>query len=823
MRTLADLRYAFRTLAKSPGFTLIAILSLALGIGANTATFSFVDAILLRPLPVPDSSRVLEVDSTAPGTRLGSMSYPDYADLRDQTRTLSSLVCYSLVPMGVSVNRDQVPQFNLGVMASGNFFSGLGIQMTIGRGFRPEEDSVPGRDLVAVISYAMWQREFASDRGAIGRKIRINGGDFTVVGVAPEGFTGPVAFVMPEVYVPMNSFPQILPNSKGDFLTARDNRGLTLLGSLNPGVSAAQAQAELSTIARRLAAQYPATNRDRSVTALGYLRARFENDGVNATLAVMLLAITSLVLLIACANVANLMLARGTARVKEIAIRMAIGASRGRLVRQLLTESLLLAILGGVAGLGVGYAGIHFLASTPLPSDFPISFGLRMDARLLVFSLCASLATAIVFGLVPALRSTRADLASTIKSSDSGPAKVSFLRGRLAGRNLLVTAQLTLSVVLLMISALFVRGFQLPSAVNPGFRLDHTLFFSLDPNLGRYDELKTRQFYRQLVDRLRDLSGVQSVSLASTIPFNNNQNWRPVIVDGYQPRPGVADPLAYSTSVDENYFPLMETSVVRGRVFNAQDAAGSPRVVVINETLAQRLFPNRDAVGQRMRLDSKDGPEAQVIGIAKNAKYAYWAEPPQLALWTPFAQDYSSRMFVEVRTKGDPAAITASVRDQVRQLDPDMPIFRISTMDAFYRDRAMLGPRVIAQVVSATGLMGLVLAVIGLYGVVAYAVSRRTREIGIRMAIGAQPADVLRMVLGQGAAFTAAGLAIGLAIAIPLLAAGVFQTFVIGVSPFDPSIVIGIPAILAVVMIAACWIPARRAARVDPITALRQE
>ncbi len=823
MRTLADLRYAFRTLAKSPGFTLIAILSLALGIGANTAMFSFVDAVLLRPLPVPASTRIVEIDSTAPGTRLGSMSYPDYTDLRDQTRTLEALVCYSLLPIGVKSNADQVPQLTLGVMASGNFFSGLGIQMPIGRGFRPEEDTVPGRDLVAVISYELWQREFASEHSAIGRKIRLNGADFTVVGVAPEGFTGPQAFVLTDVYVPMNSFPQIIPNLKSDYLSSRGNRSLTLLGRLKPDVSAAQAQAELSTISRRLAAQYPATNRDRSVTALGYIRARFENDTIDGTLALMLLAITSLVLMIACANVANLVLARGTARVKEIAIRMAIGASRARLVRQLLTESVLLAILGGVAGLGVGYAGVRFLASIQLPSDFPISLGVRMDARLLVFSLCASIATAILFGLVPALRSTRADLASTIKSSDSGPAKVSFLRGRLAGRNLLVTAQLTLSVVLLMISALFVRGFQSVSGVDPGFRLDHTLFFSLDPNLQRYDEPKTRQFYRQLVDRLRDASGVQKVSLASTIPFNNNQFFRSVIVDGYQPRPGEASPQAYSTSVDENYFSLMETPLVRGRGFDAHDTAGSPRVVVINELLAQRLFPNRDALGQRMRLDKQDGPEVQVIGVAKNAKYLYWAEPPQLALWTAFAQDYSSKMFVELRTKGDPAAITALVSAQVHALDADMPIFRISTMDAYYRDRAMLGPRVIAQVVTATGLMGLVLAVIGLYGVVAYAVSRRVREIGIRMAIGARPADVLRMVLGQGATFTVAGLAIGLAIAIPVLAGGIFQGFVVGTSPYDPSILIGIPAILAAVMIAACWIPARRAARIDPITALRQE
>jgi macrolide transport system ATP-binding/permease protein len=823
MRLIADLRYAFRTLAKSPGFTLIAILSLALGIGANTAMFSFVDAILLRPLPVPDSTRIIEVDSTAPGTRLGSMSYPDYADLRDQTRTVASLVCYDLVPMGVKVSADQVPRLQLGVIASGNFFSGLGVEMPIGRAFRPDEDRVPGRDLVTVISYDLWQREYSSDRSVIGRKIRINGTDFTIVGVAPDGFSGPQAFVVTDVYVPMNAFPQAIPSSHGDYLTSRGGRSLTLLGSLNPGVSAAQAQAELSTISRRLAAQYPSTNRDRSVTALNYLRARFENDTVDATLALMLLAITGLVLLIACANVANLMLARGTARVKEIAIRMAIGAGRTRLVRQLLTESVLLAFLGGAAGLAVGYAGVRFLASIPLPSDFPISLGVRMDMRLLAFSLCTSVATAILFGLVPALRSTRSDLASVIKSSDSGPSKVAFLRGRFTGRNLLITAQLTLSVVLLMLSAFFVRGFQSASGRNPGFRLDHTLFFSLNPNLQRYEEQKSRQFYRQLTDRLRESSGVQSVALSSTIPFNNNQRFRHVIVDGYQPRPGEENPQAFATSVDENYFPLMETPILRGRSFDSHDTATSPRVAIINETLAQRLFPNGDAVGRRMRLDRQDGPEVQVIGVARDGKYLYWAEPPQAGLWTAFAQDFDANMFVEIRTSGDPAAMAAAVRAQVRAMDADMPVFRISTMDAYYRDRAMLGPRVIAQIVSATGVMGLVLAVIGLYGVVAYAVSRRTREIGIRMAIGARPLDVLRMVLGQGVTFTTVGLAIGLAIAIPVLSGGFLKTFVIGVSPYDPSILVGIPAILAAVMIAACWIPARRAARVDPTKALRAE
>ncbi len=822
MRFPANLRFAVRTLAKSPSFALIAIASLALGIGANTAMFSYVDAVLLRPLPVPESGRIVEVDSTTPDTRLGRMSYADYVDLRDRTKTLQALACYDFFFAGIAAQVNQVPKYSLNAGVSGNFFSGLRIQPALGRGFRPDEDAVTGRDPVVVISYHVWDREFARDRSVLGRKIRVNGSYFTIIGVAPENFTGPQAFVNPDIYIPMHAYQLAVPGASADYLTSRKNRSAVLLGRLKPGVSVAEAQAELRTIGRSLAAQYPETNRDRTVTVLDYVHARFENDPIDAALALTLLGITGLVLLIACANVANLLLGRGTARAKEIAIRMAIGASRAALVRQLLTESLLLAAVGGLAGIGLGYLGVRFLGSIPIPSDFPISLGTEMDMRLLVFSLVVSLATGVAFGLVPALRATRGDLASSIKAGDSGPSRISILRGLVSGRNVLVTAQLALSVILLVISADCIRGFQAAWRIDPGFRVDHTLFFSLDTKIERYDEAKTRDFYKELTDRLRESGGVRAVSISSSIPFSTGQATRRYLAEGAQPRKSGDAPGAFSYKVDDHFFPLMETKIVRGRGFDSRDTAKSPRVAVINELLAHKLFGKNDPVGRRFRLDSADGPEVQVIGVARQGIYTYWAEPAQEAVWTPFSQDYSSQMYVEMRTAADPGAFAALVREQVRALDPDMPIFRISTMAAFFHDRAMLGPRLIAQIVTATGLMGLLMAVIGLYGVVAYAVSRRTREIGIRVAIGATPASIVRMVLNQGGVFTAVGLAIGLALVIPI-ARNAVPNFVVGTNPLSAAVLLGVPALLAAATMGACWIPARRAAKVDPTRALRQE
>ena len=822
MRIVADLRFALRTLAKSPNFALISILSLALGIGANTAIFSYVDAVLLRPLPVPESGRIVEVDSTTPDTRLGRMSYADYVDFRDRTKTLESLASYDFFFAGIATQVNQTPKYSIDAGVSGNFFSALRIQPVLGRAFRPDEDAVAGRDLVAVISDRLWDREFARDRSVLGRKIRVNGSDFTVIGVAPENFTGPQAFVNPDIYIPMHAYQQAVPDAKADYLTSRQVRSSTLLGRLKPGVSVTEAESELRIIARGLAAQYPETNRDRTVTALEYVRARFQNNPTDASLSLTLLGITGLVLLIACANVANLSLGRGTARAREIAIRMAIGASRAALVRQLLTESLLLALAGGLAGIGFGYLGVSFLRAIPIPSDFPISLGIQMDARLLVFSLLLSLATGIAFGVFPALRATRGDLAKTIKAGDSGPARISILRGLVSGRNVLVTAQLALSVVLLVIAADCVRGFQAAWRIDPGFRVDRTLFFSLDPNIQRYDEAKTRDFYKKLTDRLRDSAGITAVSMSSSIPFSTGQSTRRYFAESAQPRPSGDAPGAFAYRVDDRFFPLMEMKILRGRGFDSRDTAQSPRVAVINELLARKLFGKADPIGRRFRLDAANAPELEVIAVAKQGIYSYWAEPAQEAVWTPFSQDYSSQMYIELRTAADPAPFASLVREQVRALDPDMPIFRISTMSSFFHDRAMLGPRLIAQIVTVTGVMGLFMAVIGLYGVVAYAVSRRTREMGIRIAIGATPASVARMVLHQGAVFTAVGLAIGLALVIPI-ARSIVPTFVVGADPLGAVVLLGVPALLAAGTMAACWAPARRAARVDPMRTLRQD
>jgi len=822
MRFPANFRFAVRSLAKSPSFALIAIVSLALGIGANTAMFSYVDAVLLRPLPVPDTASIVEVDSTSPDTRLGRLSYPDYVDLRDHTKTLQALACYDFFLAGIGTQANEVPKYSLNASVSGNFFNGLRIQPALGRGFRADEDTVAGRDLVAVISYHMWDRDFARDRSVLGRRIRVNGTGFTIVGVAPENFTGPQAFVNPDIYIPMHAYQQAVPGASADYLTSRKNRSAVLLGRLAPRASVSEAQSELRTIARGLAAQYPETNRDRTVTVLDYVRARFENSPTDAALALTLLGITGLVLLIACANVANLLLGRGTARAKEIAIRMAIGASRAALVRQLLAESLLLAVAGGLAGIGVGDLGVTFLQAIPIPSDFPLSLGIQMDMRLLVFSLVVSLATGVAFGLVPALRATRGDLASSIKAGDTGPARISILRGLVSGRNVLVTAQLALSVILLVISADCIRGFQAAWRIDPGFRVDHTLFFSLDTNIQRYDEAKTRDFYRKLTDRLRESGGVNAVSMSSSIPFSTGQATRKYFAEGAQPRTSGDAPSAFSYKVDDHFFALMETKVVRGRAFDSRDTAKSPRVAVINELLAHKLFGKNDPIGRRFRLDSADGTQLQIVGVAKQGIYTYWAEPAQEAVWTPFSQDYGSQMYVEMRTAADPAAFATVVREQVHALDPGMPIFRISTMATFFHDRAMLGPRLIAQIVTATGVMGLFMAVIGLYGVVAYAVSRRTREIGIRLAVGATPASVVRLVLNQGAVFTAVGLAIGLALVIPIARKAV-PNFVVGTNPLGAIVLLGVPALLAAATMAACWIPAQRAAKVDPTLTLRQE
>jgi predicted permease len=668
----------------------------------------------------------------------------------------------------------------------------------------------------------MWDREFARDPSAVGHLLRLNGADFTIVGVTAEGFTGPQAFVTPDIYVPMHSFSQAMPGSQSDFLTSRTSRGVTLLGKLKRGIRTREAQAELATVAAQIAVAYPESNRDRTVSVLGYVRARFENDPLDASLALTLLAITGLVLMIACANVANLLLARGTARAKEIAIRMAVGAGRAKLVRQLLTESLLLALLGGVAGLAIGYGGIRYLASIPLPSDFPISLGVQLDGRLLLFSLVISVLTGIIFGVVPALRATHADLGSTIKAGDAGPARVLLMRGIFSGRNVLVIAQLALSVVLMIISGACIHGFEAARRIDPGFRIDHTLFFSLNPNIQRYDEGRTRDFFKKLTDVLRNTSGIRDVSMSSTISFTTSQQARRFMLAGDRPRNGEDAPTAWSYKIDEHYFPLMQINVVRGRAFSEHDSTNSPAVVIINETLAKKLFPDSDPIGQRIRLDRPDGPEKQVVGVAQNARYSYWAEPPQFALWTPFSQDFNSTMYIELRTAGDPASFASTVRDQVRALDPDMPVLRISTMQSFFDDRVMLGPRLIAQIVSTTGMMGLAMAVIGLYGVVAYAVSRRRREIGIRMAIGATPRGILGMVLRQGVVFTTIGLAIGLLIVIPL-GRYALPGIVGSTSALTADVLLAVPAILATTMLSACWIPARRAARVDPTQALRQE
>ena len=821
---LHDLRYALRTLRQNPGFALVAIVSLALGIGANAAMFSFADALVLRPVSVPDPSGIVVAQSQLRGEGIGAfalyfpVSYPDYIDLRDKSKSFAGLTAARFGQFGFTARKGALPQMEFGELVSGNFFPVLGVQPVLGRAFRPDEDQVRGRDAVVIVGHDLWKNELASDRDVIGKAIFLNGISFTVVGVAPESFLGSNELIRSALFVPLAMEPALLGEGQKPTLDLREARAFTVRGRLKPGVSVAQAAAEGKVIGQQLAQAYPATNRTVSLELASDRSARLRRTPYNTLLVAFLMALAGMVLLIACANVMNLMLSRARARSREMAVRLAIGAGRGRLVRQLLTESLVVGLLGGALGLLVAQAGMDLFSQIRVPGAVPILLEFKLDSRLLLFSLFAAVASVILFGLAPALRATSPELVTALKSEKADGGK----RRRLLGRNALVVAQVAISLVLLVFATQAYRGAGILLSAPAGFRTDHLLIANFDPSLARYTPAQADDFYKRLLEKARNLAGVKAAALTQDVPMGQNAGGSRIVPEGVPLPPGTEAILLQSNVVSEGYFETMGVPIVEGRGFQATDRADSPLVAVVNELFAKKYYPRQSAIGNRFRLYGPEGPWAQIVGVAKQSKYSFIVEPPADFLYLPRTQSLlpGGAMTLLLQTAGPPSSMAGPLRDIVRSLDAGQPVFGIRTMEDFFDVRAKKSVDVLIEVMAGMGVLGLAIALMGLYGLMTYAVGLRQREIGIRMAIGADPRGVLNMVLKQGVILAASGVIIGLLLS---LLAGKPTTAIIGSSGFNVPLL----ALVSIGLLAAAgfgaYIPARRASLLDPNVVLRQE
>jgi predicted permease len=810
-----DARYAWRNLRRSPGFTLAAVFSLALGIGANSAIFSFLDAVLLRPLDVPRAGELVKIRTSTPQSPFGGMMYREYIAYRDGNHTLTGLAAQARTWLAVKAPGEDLGRLTFGLMVDGAFFRTLEISTSLGRPLSAADD-LPGTAIVAVLSHAAWSKRFSADTAVVGSAITLNGQPATIVGVLPQEFLGTDVNERPEIYVSLAAADRLFPLDP-PLNDPAHRPDLVLLGRLRPGLSVEAAQKDFAAIAAALAADYPETNRERTAAVLGEIAARFALSPAYTALVVLLGSLVATVLLIACTNVVNLLLGRASARSRELAIRAALGAGRKRLIAQLLTESALLSGLGGGAGLILATWVIRFFASIEIPADTPMQVTTRLDDRVLLYTLGVMVAATFVFGLWPAVQATRADLTQPVKGAT--PQRVRYW-----GRHMLVGAQTTLAAVLLVVAGLYLQSFAFISGASPGFRVENVMLAAFDPVSVAYPPAQTRQFYREIQNRARSLPGVRSAALANFVPLD--------VTEGYALAARAEDDANDSHSytnilfniVTPEFFDTLDMPVLRGRSFDGRDTEGSPPVAVINEAMARFYWPDNDAIGRRFRIGGSAGNSAgnvvEVVGVARDANYEQLQEAPRPYYFLPFAQRFASRMTLMLETAGDPAAIAPLLRAEVRALDNDLTL-EVRTMRDLVEGYAMLSQRMITQLVGAMAVTGLSLGVLGLYAVIAFLVSRRSREIGIRMALGASRQSVLRGVLLTGLKVTATGMGVGLALAW-LITPG-FGSNLPGVSHHDPATFIGVAALIAFVAVAACWIPARRAASVDPAITLREQ
>jgi predicted permease len=819
-----DLRFGARMLRKQPGFTLIAVLTLALGIGANTAIFSLANALLLRSLPVPQPEQLVTIGR---GEGLGEpLSYPDFAALRERNEVLSGLAASHFA--GVSFGNGSRSEMLRGELVSSDYFDVLGVRPLLGRGFAPEEERSP--QTVVILSHALWQSRFSSDTSIVGKTITLHRQAYMVIGVAPAGFNGMTEMFRTDLWLPLRMLPQAHPMFR-DSLANRHDQIFAAIGRLKSEVSLTQAQTALEAINRQLelaepppAARQRDPNEDRSLKLdhpqgvnLPHFRRRIQMATA------LLFVVVGIVLLIACANVANLLLARSTVRRKEIAVRLALGASRWRLLRQLLTESALLGLLGAGAGLllALWLNRVLMMLKPPLPESWGLRLDLQLDANVLGFTLLLALAVSLLFGLLPALAASKPDVVQALKDETGVQGRRGFFR-RFHLRNVLVVGQLAVSLVLLITAGLFIRSLQQMQRVDPGFQTENRLALSFNLEQEGYDESRGREFSRQLLERARALPGVQAAELTNFLPLGFMALAEPITFEG-RPTPPASE-LTYAASqiVGAEYFRTLGTPLVRGRAFTPQDTANAPAVAIINETLARRFYPNVDPLGQRVRIGNpaSNPPPREIIGIVKDTAIRSIGEEPALVTYRPLAQQPSSFQTLVVHAAGNPKALLPALRREVQMLDENLPVQEIKTVEEIVAF-SFWPMRMGAGLVGAFGLLGLLLASVGLYGVMSYAVAARTREIGVRMALGADAKDVLALIVKHGLTLSLLGVSLGVLLA--LAATRLLQRLLFGIVASDPVTFISVALLLTIIALVACWIPARRATKVDPMIALRHD
>ena len=818
-----DIRYALRGLRKSPGFAIIAILTLALGIGANTAIFTVVNAVFFHSIPVQDPKNVVQIFTVDQRKILGLTSnnnfpdsYPNAVDIQSRSRAFSGVAISTFAPVSMTIQGQPDQYFSN--LVTGNFFDVLGVRAALGRTFRPEEDRELGAGPVVVLNYGFWQRKFAGDHNVIGQNVLINGQGFTIIGVAPNGFQGISVIGGPDMWIPMSMHDQILTGFTKVLFNERRFLGFNAVARLKEGVRTEQARAELQTIASDLEQAYPLANKGRSFTTQPILESSISPNqrGAFQRAGALMMTVVGIVLLVACFNIANLLLARASGRKREISIRAALGASRARIVTQLLTEAVMLALAGGVLGLGLAFVGRDVMWRFRPPALPAGSMDLSLDWHVLVFTMFIAVGTGVIFRLVPALQSSRPDLVSELKERAGGDLRKA---SRFNVRDVLISLQVAVCLIALVGAGLFLLSLRNAQTMDPGFDTRNLAMLTFDLGAMNYDTARAREFERRALEMAQNTPGVKAATMANTIPLFLGGFGRTLFREGEDTNSGQSGKVSQVSVISPEYLQAMGIPMVRGQVFDSTVREDSPRVAIVNETAAKLIWPSQDPIGKRFKF-FKDNDFTQVIGIAHDSKYNTLGEDPVPYIYTPLVQNPQPAVTLFFRSQGDPRSVLSTVRSQIQQMDRNLPVTNVWPIGEVI-SQSLWAASFGASLLTVFAMIAMALCAVGIYGVVGYSVGQRIREFGIRLALGAQPGDVLLMVLRSSALIMSAGLALGLVVAYAL--ATLIKAFLYGVNTSSPAAFLVTALVLAAVGVIASYIPARRAAKVDPIVALHYE